>query len=318
MSTDDHHGCSTSRSVLPPTLLERGDGSGEVRLRVARNSQPDSEASCADHSRGGSPINQGGVLRKKLYDQNVADWSARYKKNKQTLENLKQDCEVLRSDVAKQQQEVDERAETFRQLDDRYSNEVVGRAADAKESYESAVHLRGQLQVQLSEYRKTKTHLVREKKFLTADYERKHSELMRTAEARDKLDTQLAQLAAQLGQVSAERRRMERELDLSNTVSGLTRSLLMKSTTRSSTFSAASRMRAASKSSGLRSPPSVVLMALAHQKEACRSLMNRLPGWRLLCPKTLAGMTFLVNVAAWLHPLQGDACMMSWCSAEVA
>mmetsp|Transcript_73009 Transcript_73009/g.144718 ORF Transcript_73009/g.144718 Transcript_73009/m.144718 type:complete len:306 (-) Transcript_73009:111-1028(-) len=213
MSTDDHHGCSTSRSVLPPTLLERGDGSGEVRLRVARNSQPDSEASCADHSRGGSPINQGGVLRKKLYDQNVADWSARYKKNKQTLENLKQDCEVLRSDVAKQQQEVDERAETFRQLDDRYSNEVVGRAADAKESYESAVHLRGQLQVQLSEYRKTKTHLVREKKFLTADYERKHSELMRTAEARDKLDTQLAQLAAQLGQVSAERRRMERELD---------------------------------------------------------------------------------------------------------
>jgi len=54
---------------------------------------------------------------------------------------------------------------------------------------------------------------VREKKFLTADYERKHSELMRTAETRDKLDSQLGQLAAQLGQVSAERRRMERELD---------------------------------------------------------------------------------------------------------
>jgi len=216
MSAEANHGSSTQRSPLPPTLLERCDGSHESRVRVARTSQPEAaEASCAvDHSRGGSPMNQGGVLRKKLYDQNVADWSARYKKNKQTLENLKQDCEVLRSDVAKQQQEVDERAETFRQLDDRYSNEVVGRAADAKESHENAVHLRGQLQVQLSEYRKTKAHLVREKKFLTADYERKHSEFMRTAETRDKLDSQLGQLAAQLGQVSAERRRMERELDL--------------------------------------------------------------------------------------------------------
>jgi len=216
MSAEANQGCSTQRSPLPPTLLERGDGSSEGRVRVARTSQPEAaEASCAvDHSRGGSPMNQGGVLRKKLYDQNVADWSARYKKNKQTLENLKQDCEVLRSDVAKQQQEVDERAETFRQLDDRYSNEVVGRAADAKESHENAVHLRGQLQVQLSECRKTKAHLVREKNVLIADYERKQSELRRTAEARDKLESQSAQLAAQLGQVSAERRRMERELDL--------------------------------------------------------------------------------------------------------
>jgi len=120
MSAEANHGSSTQRSPLPPTLLERCDGSHESRVRVARTSQPEAaEASCAvDHSRGGSPMNQGGVLRKKLYDQNVADWSARYKKNKQTLENLKQDCEVLRSDVAKQQQEVDERAETFRQLDD--------------------------------------------------------------------------------------------------------------------------------------------------------------------------------------------------------
>lgn len=225
MSADANPGTSTQRS-LPPTLAERGtergtergDNSSECHVRVARNTQPvqpeGSDACSVDHSRGGSPMNQGGVLRKKLYDQNVADWSARYKKNKQTLENLKQDCEVLRSDVAKQQQEVDERAENFRQLDDRYCNEVVGRAADAKESHENAVRLRGQLQVQLSEYRKTKAQLSREKKFLSADYERKHSELMCTAEMRDKLDSQLSQLSAQLGQVSAERRRMERELEL--------------------------------------------------------------------------------------------------------
>merc|ERR1712150_89772 len=108
----------------------------------------------------------GAVLRKKLYDQNVAAWSARYKKNKQTLENLKQDCELLRNEVAKQQQDVDERAETFRQLEDHYSNKVVGRAADAKESHEHAVHLRGQLQVQLSECRKMKAQLVKEKNVL--------------------------------------------------------------------------------------------------------------------------------------------------------
>jgi len=159
-------------------------------------------------------MNQGAVLRKKLYDQNVAVWSARYKKNKQTLENLKQDCEMLRNDVAKQQQEVDERAETLRRLDDRYSNKIVGRAADAKEAHENAAHLRGHLQVQLSESRKAKAQLAREKSFLVADNERRHSELRRTTEERDRLDSQAAQLAGQLAQVGAERRRMERELEL--------------------------------------------------------------------------------------------------------
>ena len=44
-----------------------------------------------------------GLLRKKLYDQNLSDWSARYRKNKQGLDNLIKDCDALRADVAKHQ-----------------------------------------------------------------------------------------------------------------------------------------------------------------------------------------------------------------------
>merc|ERR1719158_1306724 len=69
------------------------------------------------------------------------------------------------------------------------------------------------LQVQISENRKHKSQLTREKKTLTNDFERKHAELMRMAEVHDKLDGQLQHLTNQLGQVTADRRRMERELD---------------------------------------------------------------------------------------------------------
>merc|ERR1719401_320159 len=85
---------------------------------------------------GGGAAGTGPVLRRKLYDQNLSDWSARYRKNRQNLDSLARDCEQLRGEVAKHQQEVDERAERHQQLEERYANEVLVRFNDAKANVE--------------------------------------------------------------------------------------------------------------------------------------------------------------------------------------
>jgi len=155
----------------------------------------------------------GGILRKKLYDQNLSDWSARYRKNKQNLDALLKDCELLRADVGKSQREVDERAENYKQLEDQYENVVLAKYQDTKTAYEAAMQQKMMLQVHISENRKHKSQLTREKKMLTNDYQRKHAELMRMSEVHDKLDGQLSHLTQQLAQLTSDRRRMERELD---------------------------------------------------------------------------------------------------------
>jgi len=171
---------------------------------------PDALAASQDEE---TPQFSGGILRKKLYDQNLSDWSARYRKNKQNLDALVKDCDLLRLDVGKNQREVDERAEGYKQLEDQYENVVLAKFQETKAAYEAAVQQKSMLTVQISENRKNKSHLTRERKMLTNDYERKHAELMRMAEVHDKLDGQLAHLTQQLAQLTSDRRRMERELD---------------------------------------------------------------------------------------------------------
>lgn len=154
-----------------------------------------------------------GVLRKKLYDQNLSDWSARYRKNKANLDQTAKDCEALRRDVAKQQQEVDDLTESCRQLEDRSNNEILVKLKQVKGDYEYAMQQKGVLTVQVSENRKTKQQLLREKKSLAADTERKTTELVRMTEVHDKLSSQLAQATHQLHNLQDDRRRFERELD---------------------------------------------------------------------------------------------------------
>jgi len=193
-------------------------GSGQLSYRRALS--PDASAG-AMHG-GGTPAAQqegqdvpfgGGVHRKKLYDKNLSDWSARYRKNKQSLEALAKDCDQLRNEVGKLQQEVDDRAEGYKQLEDRFDNQIAVKFQDTKTAYEVAKQQSSMLQAQMSENRKQKTQLLREKKILTADYERKHTELMSTCEVHDRLEGQLMQLTHQLDQMTSERRCMERELD---------------------------------------------------------------------------------------------------------
>lgn len=160
-----------------------------------------------------TPQFSGGVLRKKLYDQNLSDWSARYRKNKTNLDALTKDCDLLRVEVGKSQREVDERKECYNQLEDQYENVVLAKYHEVKAAYEGAKDEKAMLQGQISKNRKDKSLLTRERKMLTNDYERKHAELLRMAEVHDKLDGQLAHLTQQLGQLTSDRRRMERELD---------------------------------------------------------------------------------------------------------
>lgn len=155
----------------------------------------------------------GGILRKKLYDQNLSDWSARYRKNKVHLENVMRDCDHLRAEVARQQQEVDDREDYLRNLEDRYQNEILAKYNDAKGQFVLSQQQKGMLGQQLAESRKTKQALLREKKQLQADFDRKHAELMRKTEVRDKLGQQLDGSIQQLGHLSRDRQRIERELD---------------------------------------------------------------------------------------------------------
>lgn len=155
----------------------------------------------------------GPVARRRLYDQNLSDWSARVRKNKHNLDNLDRECNQLRAEVAKQQQEVDDRSESFRQLEDRHANEVMVRYNDAKGNFDVMTQQKQTLAMQLSEFRKLKTQLTKDRKSLTNDFERKQAERLKTAEARDKLEAQIDQFTQHLAQLSTERRRMERELD---------------------------------------------------------------------------------------------------------
>jgi len=192
---------------------EVGGCGGAVPLsarQISREALNDSGLLGSSSVAGGT----GPLLRRKLYDQNLSDWSARYKRNKQTLDTLSKECDVLRNQVAKHQAEVDDRAETLRQLDERCIGEVLVKSNEAKSNLEMMTQQKNMLAVQLSENRKVKAQVTKLRKLLQADFERKHAELLKTAESRDRLDAQVAQLTQNLAQLGGDRRRMERELEV--------------------------------------------------------------------------------------------------------
>eukprot|EP00933_Yihiella_yeosuensis_P083060 TRINITY_DN97154_c0_g1_i1.p1 TRINITY_DN97154_c0_g1~~TRINITY_DN97154_c0_g1_i1.p1 ORF type:complete len:282 (+),score=51.96 TRINITY_DN97154_c0_g1_i1:148-993(+) len=191
----------------PARTSQRLAGGSQGSLGISQNGHPMSGAS----STAPQP---GPVLRKKLFDQNVSDWSSRYRKNKQSLDNLTRDCELLHLEVSKQQATVDSQAASFAQLEDRFQNEAMRKYTETKTALEVASQTKAQIQHEMSENRKLKAQLTRERKTVNADYERKHAELARGAEKRDQLEVQLGMLSQQLQAVQGERERMTRELDI--------------------------------------------------------------------------------------------------------
>lgn len=183
-------------------------------MSVAASAGPPSVAGASvGGSLGVAAGGTGPVARRRLYDQNLSDWSARVRKCKQNLPTIDRDCYQLRVETAKSQQEVDEREDTLRQLEDRYTHEVFVKFADAKNNFDAMTQQKQTLGLQMTEYRKLKTQLTKDRKILQGDSERKQAELSRTAEARDKMEAQIEQLVQHLAQLTSERRRMERELE---------------------------------------------------------------------------------------------------------
>jgi chromosome segregation ATPase len=155
----------------------------------------------------------GGVLRKKLYDKNLADWSAKYRKNKQILDALCKDCDSLRVEVSRTQRAVDERILEHKRLDDQLQASIFMKFRDVETAYKNAKEERERLQMQLSQNRADKGKLTKDKKILKNDHERKQAEYMRMVEVHDKLENQQSAAMAQLQQLTLDRRRMERDLE---------------------------------------------------------------------------------------------------------
>ncbi|CAL1162633.1 unnamed protein product [Cladocopium goreaui] len=145
----------------------------------------------------------GPVLRKRLFDQNVSDWASRYRKHKQGLDQVTRDCDLLRSEVSKHQVEVNEQAQKLADLEDKHENHTLAKFAEAKSALEVAGQRKQQLALEVGEARKMKAQLAKECKLLKADYERKHSELARGAEMRDRLEQQLMSYTQQLNQAGS-------------------------------------------------------------------------------------------------------------------
>jgi len=198
-----------SHSVDSPTQVQI-----PFSARISRTSGGQAACEATPASFQASAISSSGPIgRRRLYDQNLSDFTARFRKNKKHLDDFERECHQLRSEVAKQQQVVDEAADTLQRLEDRSVNEVAARYEDAKSNFEAQTQQKQSLAAQLTELRKLKAQLSKERKGLQSDFDRRHTERLRTVEARDKLEAQLEQLNQQLTQLSNDRRRMERELE---------------------------------------------------------------------------------------------------------
>jgi len=159
-------------------------------------------------------FNQTQPTTKLLYDRSLSEWTSKYVKNKRELDRVSGQCDHLRHEAQKLQESVEESTRTLRNMEDRYNNELKVRFNQAKANYEVALQQKQVLSQQIAENRKLKNTLGKEKTSLTADYDRKYAELTKTLEQRAGLDDQLAKLSQQLSDLSEERKRGERELEL--------------------------------------------------------------------------------------------------------
>lgn len=151
---------------------------------------------------------------KLLYDKSLSEWTSKYVKNKRELDRVTSQCDHLRHEAQKLQEQVEDSTRTLKNMEDKYNNELSVRFQQAKTNYEAALQQKQILSNQITENRKLKGTLNKEKGSLTADYDRKYAELTRTLEQRAKLDDQLAKLSQQLGELAEERKRGERELSV--------------------------------------------------------------------------------------------------------
>lgn len=154
----------------------------------------------------------GGHVPKQIYDRTLSEWTSKYVKNKRDLDRTSGQCEQLRHEALKLQNEVEASNKELDQMEDQFNGELMVKYEKGKNAYEVAVHQKQVLSNQIAENRKLKTTLTKEKNSLTSDYDRKYSELTKTLEHRARLDKQLEKLAGDLTKLTDDRRSGENRL----------------------------------------------------------------------------------------------------------
>lgn len=149
---------------------------------------------------------------KLLYDRSLSEWTSRYVKNKRELDRITVQCDQLRHEAHKLQDQVEDSTKILKGMENRYDMDLSAKFKASKTSYEAALEQKQILQNQIAENRRLKNTLAKERMSLTADYDRKYAELTITLEKRAKLDEQLAKLSAHLGELVEERKRGEKQL----------------------------------------------------------------------------------------------------------
>jgi chromosome segregation ATPase len=130
---------------------------------------------------------------------------------------MKADCDRIKQDVAKEQAAVDADEEALAELQRKLENVYYVRAEESKRQWQLKSEQKAQLAGQLSDARKLRRALQKQKDQLTADFDRKYTELHRLAENKQRLEHQLAHLSKHLQKVAQERKTMEKELSLVET-----------------------------------------------------------------------------------------------------
>lgn len=159
------------------------------------------------------PGGNSGRSQNRFMDESLANWSARFRKNKQTLLGLLKENDHLKLEAVKLQEEVDIRTARVKEVEEEMHAAALAKASEVHNELKRVTKHFAEVQLQLVEHRKQKADLSRDKKNLTADFQRKHAEVVRSTEVQDRLRAQLDVLTQHLSMVVTERRRSEREVD---------------------------------------------------------------------------------------------------------
>lgn len=99
------------------------------------------------------------INTKLLYDRSLSEWTSKYQKNKRELDRVTTQCDQLRHEAQKLQNQVEKSTLELRQMENKYNNEIIIRFNNAKANYELAMQQKQILSNQIAENRKLKSTL---------------------------------------------------------------------------------------------------------------------------------------------------------------
>jgi len=149
---------------------------------------------------------------KVVYDRDLTEWRAKYKKNKQFLGDVSAQCETLRQEVAKAQTELATAEAEYANMDNEMTTKLAVRLTEAQQQFRDLKLGKGNVEQQLSEGRKLNRALKKKRDAMASDYDKRYMDLNKLLEQRGRMENQLNSLNAQLQRINGEKRGLEKEL----------------------------------------------------------------------------------------------------------